>query len=324
VGLTVDQLVYDGGTTSARRAIEHAVADVAGQEVAVEVYALREQVEAAWFGVLLGEVEAASLDALAEDVAARLGLARSYVERGLATGSNVEILEAEQIRIGQQREAALSRSRAARDVLGQLTGWTLGDSARLELPASGPSVPAGGRRPEIALFELSRASLRRQADLASRRTRPRVTSFVDAAVGRPQGQNMFESDFGPWFSVGVRIGWPVWDWNGSSREREVLRLQSEAVTAREEAFEQRVRTAAAQVRREIERLEAHLEGDAAIVGLRARVSAEARSRFENGVITATDYLVESNEEHRARLAESVHRIQLAQARARLATILGAS
>jgi outer membrane protein TolC len=116
----------------------------------------------------------------------------------------------------------------------------------------------------------------------------------------------------------------VWDWNGSSREREVLRLQSEAVTAREEAFEQRVRTAAAQVRREIERLEAHLEGDAAIVGLRARVSAEARSRFENGVITATDYLAERNEEQRARLAESVHRIQLAQARARLATILGAS
>ena len=78
------------------------------------------------------------------------------------------------------------------------------------------------------------------------------------------------------------------------------------------------------MRRDIERLEANLEGDAEIIELRARVAAESRSRLDHGAITATDYLVDRNEEQRARLGREAHLIQLAQARVRLATILGAS
>lgn len=322
IGATVEQLVYDGGLTAASRAAERAAADVAVQEVAVDAYGIREQVETAWFGALLAGAEAAQLDLLASDLDARLGQVEARVARGAATASDADVLRAERIRVTRQRDAAASRRRVALDVLGELTGWSLPDEVHLPLPRVEPS--GTGDRPELALFEHTRQSLKARGDLAVRATRPRLTSFVDAAVGRPQGLDLFENEVGPFVSFGVRLGWPLWDWNRASRERQALRLQAEAVTAREEAFLQRIRIAEVRVVREIARLERDLAADTEVIALRSRVTEEARSRLDNGVITASDYLVERNAEHLARLAEDVHRIQLAQARARLVTIRGAS
>jgi len=244
------------------------------------------------------------------------------VERGVSTGSDADVLRAELIRIGQQVDAAASRRRAGLDVLEELTGWTLGDDVELDLPA--PGDESARRRPELDLFEARRTDLDRRAAVASTATRPRVTSFAEAAVGRPQGLNLFENRIGPFFTLGIRVKWPLWDWDASSRDRQAIRLRSEAVSAQEESFLQANRAAAATVRRDIERLEAHLAGDEEIIGLRQRISDESRSRLDHGAITATDYLVDRNAEQRARLGLEAHRIQLAQARARLATILGAS
>ena len=321
VGLSINQLVFDGGLTTAQKDIERSSSDISGQEVVIAIYGLREQVEAAWFSILLSQAETVSLGVLEEDLQARLDQAKALVGRGVATASNSDILEAEMIRLRQRKEAVNSRHWAGIDILGELTGWSVDQDARLALPAN--ETMRSGKRPEEDLFELSRRMLDNQAVLASRRTRPRVTSFVDAAVGRPQGLDVFQNDIGPFVSLGVRVGWSFWDWNSARRDREAIVLQAEAITAQEEAFMQRIRTLAAQVKREIERLEASLVGDLEIVALRARVSAEARSQLDNGVITATDYLVERNAEHRAGLDGQFHRIQLAQARVRLVSILGA-
>jgi len=320
-GLRVDQLIYDGGMTAAQRGVEQTAGDLAGQEAEVATYAIRDQVEAAWFGVLLSEAQSGSLSALVADLEARLQQARSLVDRGASTASNAEVLEAELIRARQQRVATESRAEAGREVLGELTGWNLDATEPLSLPVPRP-IDAAGSRPEEVLFELNRENLDRQAAIASRRTRPHISSFVDAAVGRPRGLDFFQNDFGPFVSLGVRVGWNIWDWSRAKRDREALSLQADAVSAREDAFHQQIRTAAARTRREIERLESTIEGDADVVALRARISNEARSKLDNGVITATDYLVERNAEQRARLDAEAHRIQLAQARATLATILG--
>ena len=66
-------------------------------------------------------------------------------------------------------------------MLEELTGWTLGDEAALELPA--PVEEPARRRPELDLFEARRTDLDRRAAVASTATRPRVTSFAEAAVG---------------------------------------------------------------------------------------------------------------------------------------------
>lgn len=326
LGVTVDQLVYDGGLVEAQRSIAQVQAEFAAQEAAIAAYSVRDAVEAAWFAVLMADAEIATLDVLTEDVVARRDQARAAVDRGVALRSNVDVLSAEVLRLGQQRAAALARRRGALDALAEWTGWDLPDGVVLS-PTPDPQVtlPTGtSTRPEFRLFELSRERLAAQSALAGRRNRPKVAAFADGAVGRPQGMNFFENDIGPFFSVGIRASWTPWDWHVNARERETLALQAEVVSAQEETFDQGLRARAARLRSEIAAIESQLAIDPEIIELRRRIADDMSSKFDSGVATATDYLNERNAEQRARLAENQRRVQLAQARAALETLLGAN
>jgi hypothetical protein len=104
----------------------------------------------------------------------------------------------------------------------------------------------------------------------------------------------------------------------------VFDAESDVMVAREEAFTQALRATAERQARDIERIADFRAQDEEIISLRERITAQAASRLANGVITATQYVLARNAEQQARLAREVHRIQLAQARAMLATTLGAA
>ncbi|RMH53953.1 MAG: TolC family protein [Bacteroidetes bacterium] len=324
VALSVDQLLYDGGSTRRQQALHALQGDLARQQVAVAVYQIREQVHAAFFGVLLHQARLASLRTLAGDLQAQLDLARARIREGTATPGTADVLEVERLKVEQQILEVDAERRAALAVLGILTGTALPEETVLALPPARPlpdEATAEGR-PELAEFALRRAVLAGQAALTQHRRRPQVSSFAEAAYGRPPGQDFFEDTFQPFYSAGLRMRWRFWDWHQSRREREILDAQAAIIEAQEAAFRRQVRAALVQQREAIARLEAVLERDAAIIALRQRISDEAASRLQNGVITATQYVLERNALQQARQTADLHRIQLAQARALYLTTLG--
>lgn len=322
VALTVDQLVYDGGRIARQKALERAQRDLTQQEVAVSVYTLREQVNAAYFGVLLRQAQAASLETLEADIRARLDLVRSRVAQGVALAAQADVLEAERIKIRQQQAEVTANRRAALAMLGTLMGRSLGEEEALALPEVAIAEAEARQRPEYEVFALTKTRLAEQEKAAALKNRPRITSFAEAAFGRPTGLDFLETDFKPFYSLGLRVQWPFWDWRTSRREREALALQQQMVTAQEETFDQQITVAVQQEIRDIARLEELLQSDQEIIDLRERITAQATSQLENGVMTATDYLIERNAEHQARLTQQLHRIQLAQARVQYATTIG--
>jgi outer membrane protein TolC len=72
----------------------------------------------------------------------------------------------------------------------------------------------------------------------------------------------------------------------------------------------------------IDRLQSALAIDDRIIALRADVDRTARARFQEGVVTASEYLDRNTEWLGAQFARARHRVELAQARARLLTTLG--
>lgn len=323
VALNVDQLIYDGGLIAGQKRLERVQRDLSQQEVAVELYNLRAQVNAVFFGVLLAQAQQASLQTLEADVQARLDLIRSRVAQGVVLESNADVLAAEVIRIRQQQIEVAANRRAALASLGTLLGRPLADDVVLAVPDVTVEPTAEQRqRPEYEVFDLTKTRLAAQEALAARKLRPQVVSFAEAAYGRPPGLNFFRDEFRPYYSVGLRVRWSFWDWHTSRRERETLVLQQEMVEAREETFTQQIDVAVQQELHDIARLEELLESDAEIIALRERITAQAASQLENGVLTATEYLTERNAEHQARLTRDLHRIQLAQARVRHLTTIG--
>jgi len=120
----------------------------------------------------------------------------------------------------------------------------------------------------------------------------------------------------------VQIQWKAWNGGIAGHERDALELQRQIVAADQAAFAKGLTEAIANDEATIDRLRGAIETDARIVALREQVEATSRIRFQEGVLTAAEYVDRNTELLQARFALVTHRVELAQASARLLTTLG--
>lgn len=317
IGLNVEQVVYAGGRPGARRRVEAASREFEQLSVDATIYSVRGQVDAAFFGALLQESVTATLLTARQSLETRMDEAAAGVREGVVAAGALDVLRVEIIRLDQQLIEARANRATALATLGTLTGLSIADDISLH-----PDTPAGSGRPEYEVFEAQRTLLAARAVLAGRQRRPTVAAVADVAYGRPPGQNFFEDSFDTFYNVGLSVRWQPFDWGRSRREVQEIEARTALIDAHENALERAIAVAADRLRGDIQRIEALIAQDEAIVTLRERITRRAAASLSQGTITATDFLLEENAERQARLARDLHTVQLAEAKARLATTVG--
>lgn len=324
VAAGVEQLIYDGGVTSIQKRIEGIEALVRIQDVEVALLALRQRVDAFFFGAIEAQQMLASLQMAEQELSSRIRELEARIDAGAALPSHRRQMAVERLGVRQQQADVRAHRRAALDGLAELTGRPIGEDVVLVLPAGASELPsvAEERRPETVVFELNRRRLEESAHLTSRRSRPTVALFAEGAYGRPPGNNFFEDRARPFYGGGVRVQWTPWQWNVDTRGREVAALEQQAVDAGELTFLHRLEVEAMQHLREIERLETTLQLDDEIIAERQAIEREAAARLREGAITPAEYLVHHHSLLRGRLQRDRHLVQRASARARYLTTLG--
>jgi outer membrane protein TolC len=322
--LDVGQLVYDGGVIERRQRLERARLAETEAVLRTELFALRNEVNEAFFGALLLQERIGQLAQLVLDLEARHAFVSGRVEGGAALRSQAAELEVELLRARQQREDAAAEQRTALSVLASLTGRAITNVDVLTLPAL-PAVDAIDAqlraRPEYERFTRTRDRLQREAEVRTAQRRPRVSATGQVGYGRP-GYDLFTRDLHGFWLAGVRVDWDVWDWRISQREREVIALQQEIVHTEEAAFSERIHRSTREEVEDMRRLQAAIPTDERIVELRTGIEREARHRLEEGVMTAADYVDARTDVFEARVALTARRIELARSRARYLTTLG--
>lgn len=322
VALEVGQLIYDGGRRAAHRGVERATAEAASSSIPVQFHQIRARINEAYFGAMLQEAAAASLDVLRQDLEARRHALQAQLDAGLVSEGSIDVLDVEIMALDQQLAETYHRRRAALDVLEELTGLNLPDHVVLDVPAAPVDTTLEAKRPELRAFNSRSNELDRRKSLAAAQFRPQISSFASAAYGRPPGLNMFENEMSPFFTAGLTFRWPLWDRGTARRRRQILSLQQELIESERDAFLQGVDAEAARAWQEIERLRDLAASDREILDRRGRIADRAAEQLESGVISATDYLLERHAEEQARLAAQKHRIELAFAQVQYLTILG--
>jgi len=326
----VRQTLWDGGDISRRRNLDRARLAESAAGVDVELYRLRDEVNAAFFSAFLMEQQAAEYGALLTDLAARLAAVRARVEAGTALGREAAEVEAEEVRAGLGLDEARARRRAALAVLANLVGRPIDTAAVLVLPDGAPeeihagapdSLPARRARPEFSRLDLSRERLARQADLAALENSPRVYAFGQAGFGVPGLDQFSTSSHGSW-QVGVRVEWRPWTWGSAGRNEAAIRLEQGVLETEERALADALARAVMDDVEEIARLREALIADQRVVGLRSEIERQARAQHDEGVITTSDYVETRTDVLEARLALQRHRVELAQARVGFLTTLG--
>jgi outer membrane protein TolC len=325
--LRVDQRIVDPAA-GARLALTRAELAESQSRVHSALFPLRQEVSDTFFSAALLQEQINALAATIADVEARLRETNARVREGAALAADAAAIEATLLQHRQREDELRAGRAAALDRLGRLTHREIANGDTLAVPELADAV-AGARqrmetvraRPEYEQFARARDRAARQQDVASAGDRPQVSAFGRVGYGRP-GLNFISDQFETYALAGVQLQWKAWTWGSSARERSALALQQSIVDAEEAAFTDSLRRATISDDATIDRLEQALTLDDRIITLRETVDRTTRVRFSEGVVTASEYLDRTTELLGAQLDRARHRVELAQARARLLTTLG--
>ncbi|MEP6999887.1 MAG: TolC family protein [bacterium] len=325
--LVAQQRLFDA-TRAPRRAVEDAQVAESQARLRATLFGVRQNVNDLYFASLRAQSQLAELATTITDLEAQLHVAETRVREGSALASEELAIRAELLRRRQSVAELIALRRASLEVLADLTGTPLDTLTVLETPELGAEVarvrtelPSLRTRPEYEQFARARDVLQRQDDVRASQDKPKVSAFGRAGYGRP-GLNPLSDTFDGYWLAGVQLQWTPWNWGTTARDREVLSLQRQIVSADEQQFTESLRRGVAQDLATIDRLDAVVSSDDDIVSLRERIAAETSARFGEAVVTSAEYVDKQTDVLSARITRALHRVELAQARARFLTTLG--
>ncbi len=323
----VEQSVLDPARR-ARIAAEQARLAEAQARIRTTLFGLRQEVNEAFFTAALLQEREAQIAATIKDLQSRLEDASLRLRQGVALPSEPASIEATLLQRGQDAAELRAGRRAALARLSELTDREISIDTRLSLPQLAAGVAEARAnldtlrtRPEFAQFARTRERLETQKQLVDAEVRPRVSAYGKAAYGRP-GLNFLSSDFHAYWLAGIGVQWKPWTWGTNERERKVLDLQQRSIRADEDAFARTLRRTVQNDLATIDYLNDVSSIDDRIVALRESIQRETAVRYDEHVVTAADYIDKQTDVLEVQLLRATHRVQLAQAQARLLTLLG--
>lgn len=320
--LELSQLIYDGGTAREMQRINDAATLVSARAAEVELYSSAGKVITWYYAILLLDRHNEILTGYGAATTARLSAVESAVAAGVLTPADYDMVAAEKLKLDKLSSDNRNLAESARRTLSELTGIAIDNSTSLaaesvlSAPATESPVQSDAiNRPELELFDLTAMQLTAAQQLAVSARRPKVYGFATLGYGNPPGNNFFRDAFEPYMVAGASVKWNIWDWNRTSREKEILQLKHEITKARKDDAAGNILRALDAKNTEIQNLEASIATCGEIAGLRKRISASAASQFSNGAITAAEFIGHTSAEREAVTELEIQKITLMRARA---------
>jgi outer membrane protein TolC len=314
VTVDVNQSIYDGNVTGYQKKLETFNLQSDQESILIELYKLKDRINQAYFNIFMLQQNEMLLNSNKNQLESKLKEIQSAVTNGAMLSSNADALQAELMKIDQQLIETRTDRTTAFKVLSELTSSTIPDNSKLVLPRVQISSTAfEDKRPELQLYNIMQTKTGVMKDMVNTRWNPKLYAFGQAGYGRP-GLNMLSNDFTPWWFVGAKLTWNIWNWNLSKNEKKIYDIQNDIIGTQKETFEKNIRIEATSGLAEIEKLGELLQKDEEIIALRTRITHTASSQLDNGMITSSDYIARLNEETMAKLDLELHRIQLVKAK----------
>lgn len=314
IGADLNQTIWDGGKSRSGREVAKAAVGEQRAALDVQLYAIRERVENLFFGVLLTEEQIKQAQQTQNLLGRNLAMLESMKANGVAMQSDLDMVEAQLLTVGQQIIQAKSLSQSYRSLLGIYTGT---DMTTPELVKPDPTIPGemAPARPELDMFDAQiKANNVRMGDIRAE-VMPKIGFFAQAYYGYP-GLNYFESMMNRNLSfnllAGLRINWNIGSFYTKKNNERKLRLANDGVRADREVFLFNTNMQTESHTARIRELKKVMANDARITELRMNVRRAAESQLKNGIIDATALLSKITDENQARLTASYHEIQLIQ------------
>lgn len=318
----INQLIYDGGATKGRRLMEDAALEIRKEEVEVALYEVREQVNNYYFEFILLHKQLDRLNIYLHTLAEQILGLESGILNGLLLPSDRDVMRAEKIRLEQEIAAIEIRINSIASVLSGLTGMEIDQDTRAAIPDVTVDPGSTLSRPELTILELKGQELEAGKTLIRSEKMPRAFAFASLGYGKPPGNDFFSDTFGPYYYVGAGMKWKIIDWKQSKRQEKLIDISRSVLDAHKKSLEENLDRVLEMKAAEIRSLEAALGRDNELISLLENVRKSALSKYNNGTITASEYLVEWSKEKEAVISREIHSVSLARAKVEYLNIAG--
>lgn len=318
---TANQLIYNGGLTDASIQLKSAQLKTKQKQVEVSLYQLKQQINQLYFSILLAQESKLLLQAKKEQLQTKLKEVQSGIKYGAILPSSDKILEAELLKLNQQIIEVDNSKKTLIETLSSLIGSSLSYSITFQNPLVETSLKTEINRPELELFQLKKEEIESNQTLISKQNTPKLHGFATGGYGNP-GLNMLDNSFQPFYIVGMKLNWNVFDWNANKKKRESLTINKDIIDTETEAFKLNTNIALNQQQKEIDKTQQFITSDRNIINLRKDVLKSAESQLKNGVITASAYITELTNLYEAENTLLRHKIKLQLAKANYNIIKG--
>jgi len=322
--LTIDinQIIYDGGAIKGNRLLEDAGLEVSKKEIETELYKTREQVNKYYFAFILLHKQKEQLNIYLQTITEQILSLESGIRNGVLLPSDRDVLKAEKIRLEQQIAETEIHIESTSAVLSDLTGMEINSDTEAMVPS--PDISRGDdlSRPELSVLELKKQQLEANKVIIKSERMPKAFAFATLGYGKPPGNDFFSDTFGPYYIIGAGIKWNIIDWKKSNRQQQIIDINKSIISNHKKTLEDNFSRALKMKYAEIKSLESALVRDKELISTLKNVSNTALSQYNNGTITASEYLSELNKEKQAVINREIHAVTLAKAQVEYLNIAG--
>ncbi|MEO6904449.1 MAG: TolC family protein [Bacteroidia bacterium] len=307
--LDIEQSLVDGGQTKQLKRLDRLNADTETLKNEVELYKLIDRVNQLYGTVLLSRENIKILKLYKEDISNKKIIIAASVNNGIMLQSNLDALEAEELKTEQSLIETKSNLETSYQSLMMFINSRITDSTLFSLqPALSESKGDELNRPELKLFDAQKSLFEVRHKLENKNAMPRISISGEGAYGRP-GPNFLDQDLRFFAQAGINIKWNIGALYNFSNQKKQLSINQKMVDVQKEVFEFNIRNAMLTEIAQINSLTEIIEKDKKIIEKRHNISSTYAIQLQNGAITSTDYLTELNAEMQAILNQKVHEIK---------------
>jgi outer membrane protein TolC len=307
--LQLNQTIWDGGMTKARKGIGTATAVVDKAALEVTLFELEKRVNNLFFGVLLLDEQLKQLQILRSTLQRNADRVKVAVENGTAFRSDVDEAMVEVINTSQKIETLRSNRDAYMQVLGAMTGHTFQKDEKLAVPTVDTDIIGlENKRPELALFQSQHDLLQAKSDIDQALVYPKIGILGFGAFIRP-GAEFGASTLQNVLVGGISINWSLGSLYRDGNNKKLTEVSMADVALREEAFLFNSNMEQTQTRIALKKYEKLIAQDREMLALKSRIKKAYDTKYENGICTMAELLNRTNEESMARQNLVVHEIE---------------
>lgn len=306
--LNISQTIYDAGLTKHLKELESKKNKLQNLNNELSFFQIKKQINEIYFGILILQKTEEQILQSGNELKARETSLRSSVKNGLVTQNNLDLLSAKILILKQKLIEIQENINTLINSLSILTGNIFDTNTKFKVPKN-IEIKNENNRAEMKIFNSQNDLSETNIKLLNSKRLPKAGAFAVGGYGNP-GLTMIKDEWSPYFIIGAKLQWNIWDWNSISRKKQIIRLKETSIENQKSTFDQSVKIQTDKLNSEIVKYTKLLEYDSKIIELHKKICLAVSKKSENGTANSVDYISALNAKEQAAIQYEIHKLKL--------------